>query len=44
MQTRRLGTSGPVVSAMGLGLMGMSDLYGPADEAESSPASHSTSG
>ena len=33
--TRRLGTSGPTVAAVGLGLMGMSDLYGPADEAES---------
>jgi aryl-alcohol dehydrogenase-like predicted oxidoreductase len=35
MQTRRLGLSGPVVSAMGLGLMGMSDFYGPADRSES---------
>ena len=33
--TRRLGDSGPTVSALGLGLMGMSDLYGPADDAES---------
>jgi aryl-alcohol dehydrogenase-like predicted oxidoreductase len=33
--TRRLGTSGPQVAALGLGLMGMSDLYGPADDAES---------
>jgi aryl-alcohol dehydrogenase-like predicted oxidoreductase len=32
---RSLGASGPVVSAIGLGCMGMSDLYGPADEAES---------
>ncbi|WP_431681594.1 aldo/keto reductase [Kitasatospora sp. KL5] len=30
-----LGTTGPETSALGLGLMGMSDLYGPADEAES---------
>jgi aryl-alcohol dehydrogenase-like predicted oxidoreductase len=32
---RTLGSTGPTVSALGLGLMGMSDLYGPADEAES---------
>jgi aryl-alcohol dehydrogenase-like predicted oxidoreductase len=35
METRRLGTSGPVVSALGLGCMGMSDLYGAADDSES---------
>ncbi|WP_435019809.1 aldo/keto reductase [Tundrisphaera sp. TA3] len=35
MQMRRLGTDGPGVSALGLGCMGMSDFYGPADEAES---------
>ena len=35
MQTRRLGTTGPVVSALGLGAMGMSDAYGPADRDES---------
>jgi len=34
-EQRNLGTTGPSVSAVGLGLMGMSDLYGPADEAES---------
>ncbi|MFI6394968.1 aldo/keto reductase [Nonomuraea sp. NPDC050540] len=32
---RTLGNNGPSVSALGLGCMGMSDLYGPADEAES---------
>ncbi len=40
MDTRALGTSGPQVSALGLGLMGMSDLYGPADEAESIATIH----
>jgi aryl-alcohol dehydrogenase-like predicted oxidoreductase len=40
MQTRSLGTSGPRVSALGLGAMGMSDLYGPADRAESLATIH----
>lgn len=35
MITRKLGRTGPEVSALGLGCMGMSDMYGPADEAES---------
>ncbi|MEO0742449.1 MAG: aldo/keto reductase, partial [Bacteroidota bacterium] len=35
MPTRQLGTDGPRASALALGLMGMSDLYGPADRAES---------
>jgi aryl-alcohol dehydrogenase-like predicted oxidoreductase len=40
MRTRSLGTSGPSVSAIGLGAMGMSDLYGPADRAESIATIH----
>src|SRR5438046_3390675 len=32
---RKLGSVGPDVSAIGLGCMGMSDLYGPADRSES---------
>jgi aryl-alcohol dehydrogenase-like predicted oxidoreductase len=39
-EQRTLGATGPTVSALGLGLMGMSDLYGPADEAESVATIH----
>jgi aryl-alcohol dehydrogenase-like predicted oxidoreductase len=35
MSQRELGRSGLIVSAMGLGCMGMSQSYGPGDEAES---------
>jgi len=35
MQTRTLGRSGPTVSALGLGCMGMSEYYGARDDSES---------
>jgi pyridoxine 4-dehydrogenase len=37
---RRLGSDGPVVSELGLGCMGMSGMYGPADRAESIATIH----
>ena len=40
MQQRRLGATGPTVSALGLGCMGMSGAYGPADRAESIATIH----
>ena len=40
MITRQLGTSGPRVSAIGLGCMGMSPVYGQPDEAESLATIH----
>ena len=40
MQTRKLGRQGLVVSAMGLGCMGMSEFYGTADEPESIATIH----
>ena len=40
MQRRTLGESGPEVGAIGLGCMGMSDFYGPADRAQSIATIH----
>jgi len=40
MKTRKLASTGPEVSAIGLGAMGMSSLYGPADEGESIATIH----
>ena len=40
MQMTRLGKTGPEVSALGLGCMGMSGMYGPADEKESIATIH----
>ncbi|MFI2298895.1 aldo/keto reductase [Actinacidiphila glaucinigra] len=40
MQNRTLGSSGPTVSALGLGAMGMSALYGDADRGESIATVH----
>ena len=40
MKTRKLGTTGPNVSAIGLGCMSMSPVYGPTDDATSTATIH----
>jgi aryl-alcohol dehydrogenase-like predicted oxidoreductase len=40
MKTTQLGRTGPQVAHLGLGCMGMSDLYGPADRGESIATLH----
>lgn len=40
MKARTLGSTGPEISAVGLGCMGMSDFYGPSEEARSIAVIH----
>jgi hypothetical protein len=42
--SRKLGTNGPGTSDLGLGAMGMSGMYGHADEAESIATIHALPG
>ena len=44
MNHGRLGDTGPEVSAIGLGCMGMSDFYGPADRGQSISTIHAALG
>jgi aryl-alcohol dehydrogenase-like predicted oxidoreductase len=44
MKQRQLGQTGPKVSALGLGCMGMSGMYGPADRAEGIATIHAALG
>ena len=40
MKTQKLGRTGPEISAIGLGLMGMSEFYGPAEDTRSIAVIH----
>jgi aryl-alcohol dehydrogenase-like predicted oxidoreductase len=40
VKTQKLGRNGPAISAMGLGLMGMSEFYGPSEDSRSIAVIH----